>query len=285
MKIAIRGGHNFTVPGASALIDETTEDRKVKNSVIKYLKMAGHEVIDVTAPDSYNTVLLDLEYGVNLAEREQVDLFMSCHFDKCYDHYDGAMGTACWILGTGGQAEKIGARVCKSVSNGTGLVNRGIHIDPKLYELRKTTIPAIICETCFTEATKDIEIYHKVGADIIGKLIADGINGSDIIVSETPADDSNNINQTSQTDDSKLKQDVNKPADIENTDSYGIVTASVLNVRDKASINSNIIGTLDKGTKVKLSTKIGDWWNIYYGEHGGFVSDKYVNKLKYDYLI
>ena len=48
MKIAIRGGHNFTVPGASALIDETTEDRKVKNSVIKYLKMAGHEVIDVT---------------------------------------------------------------------------------------------------------------------------------------------------------------------------------------------------------------------------------------------
>lgn len=273
MKIAIRGGHNFTVPGASALIDETTEDRKVKNSVIKYLKMAGHEVIDVTAPDSYNTVLLDLEYGVNLAEREQVDLFMSCHFDKCYDHYDGAMGTACWILGTGGQAEKIGARVCKTVSDGTGFKNRGIHIDPRLYELRKTTMPAIICETCFCEATEDIRIYHKCGADIIGKLIADGINGSDIIVPETPADDPNNINQISKTD------------DIENTDSYGIVTASVLNVRDKASINSNIIGTLDKGTKVKLSTKIGNWWNIYYGEHGGFVSDKYVNKLKYDYLI
>ena len=30
MKIAIRGGHNFTVPGASALINETAEDRKVK---------------------------------------------------------------------------------------------------------------------------------------------------------------------------------------------------------------------------------------------------------------
>ena len=51
MKIAIRGGHNFSVTGASALIDETTEDRKIKDSVIKYLKMAGHEVIDVTAPD------------------------------------------------------------------------------------------------------------------------------------------------------------------------------------------------------------------------------------------
>ena len=166
----------FSVPGASALID-------------------------VTAPDSYDTVLSDLEYGVNLAEKEQVDLFMSIHFDKCYDSYEGALGTACWILGTGGEAEKIGSRVCKSVSDGTGLVNRWIHIDPRLYELRKTTMPAIICETCFTEATKDIEIYHKVGADILGKLIANGINGSDIIVPKTPVNDLNNINQTSQSDD------------------------------------------------------------------------------------
>ena len=30
MKIVIRGGHNFQATGASALIDETTEDRKVK---------------------------------------------------------------------------------------------------------------------------------------------------------------------------------------------------------------------------------------------------------------
>ena len=124
-------------------------------------------------------------------------------------------------------------------------------------------MPAIICEVCFCEATEDIEIYKKVGADIIGKLIADGINGSDIIIPETPANDSNNINQTSQSDDSTLKQDVNKPADIENKDIYGIVTASVLNVIDKASLDGNIIGTLNEGDKVKLAVKIGNWWNIY----------------------
>ena len=107
-------------------------------------------------------------------------------------------------------------------------------------------MPAIICETCFTEATEYIEIYKKVGADIIGQLIANGINGSDIVVLETPADDST------------LKQDVNKPADIKNKDMYGIITASVLNVRDKASLSGNIIGTLKQGDKVKLSIKIGD---------------------------
>ncbi|WP_235809728.1 hypothetical protein [Sarcina ventriculi] len=99
-------------------------------------------------------------------------------------------------------------------------------MDPRLYELRKPTIPAIICEVCFCEATEDVKIYHKCGADIIGKLIADGINGS-----------------------------------------------------DKASINGNIIGTLKKDDKVKLAVKIGDWWNIYYGEHGGFVSTQYINLI------
>ena len=52
MKIAIRGGHCPNVAGAKGLIDELTEDRKVKNSVIKYLKQLNHDVLDVTPPDN-----------------------------------------------------------------------------------------------------------------------------------------------------------------------------------------------------------------------------------------
>ena len=44
MKIAVRGGHIPKVTGASALINELTEDRKVKDSVIKYLRQLGCEV-------------------------------------------------------------------------------------------------------------------------------------------------------------------------------------------------------------------------------------------------
>lgn len=80
----------------------------------------------------------------------------------------------------------------------------------------------------------------------MGKLIADGINGSDIIILETP------------TDDSTLKPDINKPADIENKDTYGIVTVSVLNVVDKALLNENILGTLKQKNKVKLAIKVGN---------------------------
>ena len=54
-KIAVRGGHCPKVVGTRALIDELTEDRKVKDSVIKYLKQLDYDVIDVTPPDSTYT--------------------------------------------------------------------------------------------------------------------------------------------------------------------------------------------------------------------------------------
>ena len=69
MKICVRGGHAKLCPGARALLDELTENRKVKDSVIKYLKQLGHEVIDDTPPDTVSSSSIDLAYGVNLANR------------------------------------------------------------------------------------------------------------------------------------------------------------------------------------------------------------------------
>ena len=39
---------------------------------------------------------------------------------------------------------------------------------------------SMIIETCFVEATEDVELYKKLGADAIGKAIAEAIvNGKD----------------------------------------------------------------------------------------------------------
>lgn len=177
-KIAIRGGHNFQAKGASALIDETIEDRKVYKATMNYLRECGYSVLDVTPSDC--DVNTDLRYGVNKAEEWGADLFISIHFDKCYDNYEGALGTATWICGTGGQAEIIARRIVNQVADGTGLKNRGVRTNPRLYELRKTSMPSIIIETCFCEATEDVKIYKNKGADLIGKLIAEGISCSNI---------------------------------------------------------------------------------------------------------
>ena len=60
---------------------------------------------------------------------------------------------------------------------------------------------------------------------------------------------------------------------------YGEVTASVLNVRKGAGTNYNVIGQLKQGEKVRLANKVGNWWSIYYGTNGGFVSADYIKQL------
>lgn len=173
MKIAVRGGHNYMSPGASAILNEVNEDRKVYQAVIANLRMAGHEVLNVTPGNA--SVNEDLRYGVQKANAWGADLFISIHFDKCYNSYNGALGTGTWIYGYGGNAEAYARRIANRVANGTGLKNRGVKCNAKLYELRNTNMPAVIVEVCFCEATTDASIYNKKGANYIGRLIAEGI--------------------------------------------------------------------------------------------------------------
>ena len=71
MKICVRGGHTELCTRASALINELTEDRKVKDSVCKYLRQLGHNVLDVTSPVNYtSSSSADFAYGVNKANMQ-----------------------------------------------------------------------------------------------------------------------------------------------------------------------------------------------------------------------
>lgn len=169
-KIAVRGGHCPKVPGANALLDELTEDRLVKDAVIKYLRQLNYEVLDVTSPDSMNSSTGDLAYGVNKANDWGADLFISIHFNKAYDSYNGVLGTEICVY----SENEIAKRVVNAISN-LGFKNRGQKIRKELYELKNTSMTAMIVETCFVEATEDVALYRKLGADEIGKAIAEAI--------------------------------------------------------------------------------------------------------------
>lgn len=179
MKIAVRGGHNFQAPGASALIDETTEDRKVKDSVIKYLNQLGHTVLDVT-PVNMDTNS-DLVYGVSRANNWGADLFISIHFNKAYNSYNGAIGTETWVYSESDNYndEEYAKRIVDSIG-ALGFKNRGVKTSIDLYELKHTTMPSVIVEVCFVEATEDVALYKRLGPDVIGKVIAEAISNRKI---------------------------------------------------------------------------------------------------------
>ena len=171
MKICVRGGHTELCTGASALINELTEDRKVKDSVCKYLRQLGHTVLDVTPPVNYtNSSSADLAYGVNKANNFGADLFISIHFNKCYDSYNGALGSESCVY----FENEYGKRIVNALS-GLGFKNRGQKVRTGLYELSHTNMTSVIVETCFVEATEDVVLYKKLGADAIGKTIAEAI--------------------------------------------------------------------------------------------------------------
>ena len=200
-KIAVRGGHTEKATGASALIDELTEDRKVKDAVIKYLRKLGYEVLDVTPSVNYTSnESTDLAYGVNKANEWGADLFVSIHFNKAYDSYNGALGSEVCVY----SENEIAQRVVNTLG-ALGFKNRGQKVRTN-YELKNTKMKAMIVETCFVEATEDVELYKKLGADAIGKAIAEAIVNDKVSESDTPV----------------KKEEVSKPvqAPVSNTDDW-----------------------------------------------------------------
>ena len=175
MKIAVRGGHVPKVTGAKGIIDELTEDRKVKDSVIKHLKLLGCNVLDVTPPDNTNTLNGDLSYGVNKANSWGADLFISIHFNKAYDSYNGVLGTEVCVHSPFDTAQ----RVVNGLAS-LGFKNRGQKVRNNLYELNRTKMKAMIIEVCFVEAIGDVVLYKEVGYDLIGKTIAETITNKNI---------------------------------------------------------------------------------------------------------
>ena len=167
MKIAIRGGHCPKVPGASGIINEVVEDRKVKDAVVKYLKQLGHQVYDVTPPDTMPTSSGDLAHGVNEANRLKVDVFASIHFNA----FNGtASGTEVCVY----SPHEYGQRVVDNLT-ALGFKYRGQKVRTGLYELKYTNMKAMIIEVCFVDSTTDVELYRRVGYDAVGKAIAEAI--------------------------------------------------------------------------------------------------------------
>ena len=177
---AIRGGHNFNITGASEILDEVTENRKIYPKVIEYLQIAGEETIDCT-PEVTETKADDLNYGVSMANSEGAHLFASIHLNCS----NGA-GYGTEVLYKTEEEKIIAERIVNKLA-ALGFKNRGVKEDKRgLYEFAYCDMPNVIVECFFCDNQEDVDLYNSIGPDAIGKSIAEGILGRDI-VAETPS--------------------------------------------------------------------------------------------------
>lgn len=165
----VHGGHNFIVPGAKGLLDETAEDRKVTARVISALRNAGHTVYDCT-DDSGRTQGQNLANIVAKCNAHTVDLNISNHLNA-----GGGTGVEVWCYDE--KTKDIAVAICQNVSAALGIPNRGVKYSKNLYVLRKTTGSAILVECCFVDNQNDASHWN---ADKCGDAIASAIAGKTV---------------------------------------------------------------------------------------------------------
>ena len=152
--------------GAVGIINESEHTRLVGHALMNYLRSAGVGVIDCTI-DKANTQNEYLAAAVALANRQDLDWFISIHFNASASHE----GHGVEVYTYEGRQYQDALDVCNNISE-LGFRNRGVKAGSGLYVIRKTKAKSMLIEVCFCDNQMDVDIYKSIGgAEAIAKAI------------------------------------------------------------------------------------------------------------------
>lgn len=233
MKINIHAGHNpegKVACGAIGILNESREDRIVKDKVITMLKAQGHTVYDCTVDNgtNQNDVLNKI---VTKCNANTVDLDISIHFNSNANDKNGngiTTGTEVFVYSSTSQAKKYAQNIVNAIA-ALGFKNRGVKYSTSLYVLKKTKSPALLIECCFVDDKDDAKLYN---ADKMAQAIVKGITGVTTNIPTTSTSSPNHITKyTYQGIDYSIVFDptyyANKYADLKNV--YGTNATNLFN--------------------------------------------------------
>lgn len=163
MRINVHAGHNpagKVACGAVGLINESTENRRVKDEVIAQLQALGHTVYDCT--ENNGTGQADvLKKIVNRCNNHAVDLDVSIHFNSGAGDPAGnskTTGVEAYVYSASSKAKPYAEKICQAIAD-LGFRNRGVKYSTGLYVLKHTAAPAVLVECCFVDDKDDAELY------------------------------------------------------------------------------------------------------------------------------
>lgn len=177
--ITISPGHWLPGTGASDLIDEVTEARKVAKRVTEILRKSAIQTNYIEDNTSKNKNE-NLNWLVAQHNKSSRQLDVSVHFNASSGRSNKGIGVEVLYY----DAKELAANVSKAISEATGLINRGAKERKELWFLNATHKPAILLEICFVNSTVDVALYRrdfekicqaiaKVLAKYVGKPIKD----------------------------------------------------------------------------------------------------------------
>lgn len=175
----VHGGHNPSgkiACGATGFLDESKEDRAITKAIVKYLKKGGATVYNCTVDNgkSQSDVLVKIcaKCNAHSVKQDYSVHLNSGRNDKKGDKKVG--GFEVWAYSWDSK-KKIIANRCRKKMKALGFTDRGLKTSTSLYYLKHTKAPAMLFEICFVDDKDDYLLYKTVGADKIGRALAEAI--------------------------------------------------------------------------------------------------------------
>jgi N-acetylmuramoyl-L-alanine amidase len=153
-RIVISSGHGKYIRGASGILDEVDEARKVVERVGDELRNRG---IDVTTyhDDVSQSQNENLNRIVDFHNSKSRDLDVSVHFNA-YVETDKPMGVEVLFVTQADLAGEMSAAIAEAGD----LIDRGAKKRTDLFFLNNTEMPSILIETCFVDSVADADSYN-----------------------------------------------------------------------------------------------------------------------------
>ena len=180
--IVISSGHGLYVRGASGVLDEVDEARKVVEQIAAELRDRGVNVTtyhdDVSKSQNEN-----LQRIVDFHNSKTRDLDISVHFNA-YVETDKPMGTEVLFVTQGELAGEMSA----AIADAGDFIDRGAKKRTDLFFLNNTAMPSILIETCFVDSSADAENYRS-SFDVICEAIANELGGAEEVTEPPPGEE------------------------------------------------------------------------------------------------
>ena len=176
-QINISSGHSINCQGATDIINEVTEARKVVDRIYQLCKDMGIEVYkyhDTSSSSSQNLANI-----ANWHNQFKDGIDVSIHFNA-YQHTSNSMGTeVCYY-----SQSQLANQVSLAISKASGLKNRGGKERKGLYVLKNTNKPMLVIEVCFCDSSYDVQKYQE-NFDNICVAIIQALTGKTYQVNNT----------------------------------------------------------------------------------------------------
>lgn len=179
----VHGGHakhGNKYCGAVGYCSESLVDRDIAKAFAKYMQQEGHKVYDVSVDSgiSQSNIISKIKKNINAVPGATANV--SIHLNAVSkSKADGKVkGSEVIIYATNTAAEVMAIKVCLKLKE-LGFTNRGVKVRKDLGVLKGITNGGanILVECFFCDDEDDYKLFNKVGADAIGKAIAEGVLG------------------------------------------------------------------------------------------------------------